>query len=141
MTYEGCCVINTGAMLRVDQGDGRGRYTSAWWEWDCRNREGREIVVGIADREEGPRKEKKENKRRVVEQLGLSEMLDNSRARHGARDELDLEEPIPETQAEGGQLEDTQVMRTEAESQMESQFESQIDKEDEGFGDDMLMDV
>ena len=137
VTYEGCCVINTGTMLRVDQGDGRGRYTSAWWEWDCRNREGREIVVGITDREEGPRKEKKERKRRVVEQSGLTEIAEKSGSRHGPRDEPELEEPIPETQAEESQLEETQAMRIETKSQMESQ----IDREDDGFGDDMLMDL
>ena len=71
VTYEGCCVINTGSLLRVDQGDGgRGRYTAAWWEWDCGMREGSEVVVGITERqprETAGAKEKKERKRKVVE--------------------------------------------------------------------------
>ena len=136
VTYEGCCVINTGSMLRVDQGDGRGRYTGAWWEWDCRNREGREVVVGITDREETLRKEKKERKRKVVEKSGVPQMAEK-RGGNDERDEPDLEEPIPETQAEESQLEETQIQGTELQSQMESQ----LDMEDDGFGNDMLVDV
>jgi hypothetical protein len=73
VTYEGCCVINTGSLLRVDQGDGRGRYTAAWWEWDCGVREGKEIIVGITDRaEKEPAKEKKERKRKVGGENGIT---------------------------------------------------------------------
>ena len=130
-------MINTGSMLRVDQGDGRGRYTGAWWEWDCRNREGKEIVVGLTDREEGLRKEKKERKRKVVEKYGLSGIPEKSGG-YDEKDEQELEEPIPETQA---QLEETQIQGTTPESQGDDQTESQMNMEDDGFGDDMLVDV
>src|SRR5271170_402770 len=71
VTYEGCCVINTGSLLRVDQGDGRGRYTAAWWEWDCGTREGKEIIIGITERPEREAvvKEKKERKKKIVEKV------------------------------------------------------------------------
>jgi hypothetical protein len=70
VTYEGCCVINTGTILRVDQGDGRGRYAGAWWEWDCGLREANEVVVGIVEREEKERgKEKKERKKKNVDKV------------------------------------------------------------------------
>lgn len=65
-------MINTGSMLRVDQGDGRGRYTATCWEWDCGMREGKEVVMEITDREErGVEREKK--KKRVVEKSVRSE--------------------------------------------------------------------
>ena len=103
VTYEGCCVINAGSTLRVDQGEGRGRYTAAWWEWDCGNREGKEIVVGISERvEREAAKEKKERKRKVMEknvQLG-NRRLDNGRTVDQMLEEVELE-----TQVEDGQVE------------------------------------
>jgi hypothetical protein len=60
-------------MLRVDKGDGRGRYTAGWWEWDCGAREGRELVVGMTekpDREEGAATEKRERKKRGGQKTG-----------------------------------------------------------------------
>jgi hypothetical protein len=92
-------VINIGSLLRVDQRDGRGRYTATWWEWDCGIREGKEIIVGITDREgKEPNKEKRERKRKVVDKRGH---LDNgvsggSRSKHPPG----LEDVVPETQVE-----------------------------------------
>ena len=103
VTYEGCCVINTGSLLRVDQREGRGRYTAAWWEWDCGNREGKEIVVGINERvEREPAKEKKERKRKVVEKNGQLEnaQSDNRRLELGRKNDRMLEEVEFETQIE-----------------------------------------
>lgn len=147
VTYEGCCVINTGAMLRVDQGDGngRGRYTGAWWEWDCRSREGREVVVGITEREEGSRKQKgkKERRRKVVEKAALAGAVAKNDGidERDEGDEPELEEPIPETQAVESQFGGTQVQESRLEGQEESQIKSQTDMEDDGFEDDMLVDV
>ena len=67
ITYEGCCVINIGRLFRVDHGDGRGRYTVAWWEWNCGKREANEVTVGITEREDEAGKEKKERKRKAME--------------------------------------------------------------------------
>jgi len=75
VTYEGCSVINIGSMLRVDKGDGRGRYTAAWWEWDCGTREGQEVMVNVTEKpdqqhesEDGNvTREKRERKKRNVE--------------------------------------------------------------------------
>lgn len=104
VTYEGCCVINTGSLLRVDQGEGRGRYTAAWWEWDCGNREGKEIVVGISERvEREPVKEKKDRKRRVVERNGQQENA-QSRLEIGRKDDRMLEVES-ETQIEESEFE------------------------------------
>ena len=103
VTYEGCCVINTGSLLRVDQGDGRGRYTSAWWEWDCGVREGKEVIVGITERvnNRDPVKEKKERKRKVVK---------NGRVDSGPRDSRNLDDVMAETQVDenhiDGEMED-----------------------------------
>ena len=62
-------MINTGSLLRVDRGDGRGRYAAAWWEWDCGLREGSEIVAGITERQQKKPavKEKKERRRNALE--------------------------------------------------------------------------
>lgn len=138
VTYEGCCVINTGSILRVDQGDGRGRYTGVWWEWDCRNREGREVVVGITDREMASSgKGKKEKKRKVVERSGLVEIAEKSGG-NDKRDETNLEELVTETQGEESRLDESQAVQG---TEFESQIESQIDMEDDAFEEDMLMDV
>ena len=116
VTYEGCCVINTGSLLRVDQGDGgRGRYTAAWWEWDCGMREGSEVVVGITERQSkdgAATKEKKERKRKVVEKI----VRDDSGVRGGpslGKDDRSSR-VVLETQVEESQLEEDQ-----GETQME----------------------
>lgn len=99
VTYEGCCVINTGSLLRVDQGDGRGRYTAAWWEWDCGMREGKEVVVEITDREgKEPTKEKRERKRKTVDKRGHAEngVSGGNEDKHPSA----LEDVVPETQVE-----------------------------------------
>ena len=115
VTYEGCCVINTGSMLRVEQGDGRGRYAGAWWEWDCGVREGREVIVGITEREDRlGGKEKMGRKKKVVDNVGRIEDV-------GMNDLAVVEQAIPDTQVE------------------ESQKESQM--EDGEFEEDMLVDV
>jgi hypothetical protein len=60
-------------MLRVDKGDGRGRYTAGWWEWDCGTREGRELVVGMtekSDKEDPAGAEKRERRKRGAPKAG-----------------------------------------------------------------------
>ena len=105
VTYEGCCVINTGSLLRVDQGAGRGRYTAAWWEWDCGNREGKEIVVGISERaEREPAKEKKDRKRKIVDKNGENARSDKKRLEIGRKDDRMLDEAEFETQIEESKL-------------------------------------
>jgi hypothetical protein len=111
VTYEGCCVINTGTLLRVDQGDGRGRYAGAWWEWDCGLREGREVIIGITDKEEKERvKEKKERKKKVVEKAGTDnyEKWGAPPDRPTTSKTTNAENPIPETQenVEDSQMDD-----------------------------------
>jgi hypothetical protein len=120
--YEGCCVINTGSFLRMEQMEGRGRYTAAWWEWDCGSREGKEISVGTVEREDTQRgKERKEGKKRSVEKPRQSGGNKGSRL---------VKETIEETQLEGV-ADETQVEDDERDS----------DVEGEEFEGDMLMDV
>jgi hypothetical protein len=103
VTYEGCSVINIGAFFRVDRGDGRGRYTAAWWEWDCGNREAKEVLVGITEREESEAgKEKKERKRKAVEK----ERIKGPRNVDSQLQGENLDEVIIETQIEESQLGD-----------------------------------
>lgn len=105
VTYEGCCVINIGSLLRVDQGEGRGRYTATWWEWDCGNREGKEIVVGVSERvPKEPAKEKKERRRKIVEKNGENAHLDKKRFEIGRKDDRMLDEAELETQIEESKL-------------------------------------
>ena len=97
-------MINTGSLLRVDQGDGRGRYTASWWEWDCGVREGKEIIVGVSERAEKEMvKEKKEKKRRIEKIAGLE---------NGRKESRIVEDVVLETQ-------ETHVTETQLESQME----------------------
>ena len=122
VTYEGCSVINTGRMLRVEaKEDGRARYSACWWEWDCGVREGREMVVGITAREERrpeKEKEKRERKKRVVEKNGLLQAAVTNRT------DVREDERIPERNVE----EDTQVMEmTISETRLEMHDESQME--------------
>jgi hypothetical protein len=107
--YEGCCVINTGSFLRVEQMEGRGWYTGAWWEWDCGSREGREIIVGIMEREDIQRaNEKKERKKRSVEkpiELGSNKGIGL------------IKETMEETQFEDG-ADETRVVEDDRDSGM-----------------------
>lgn len=124
VTYEGCCVINTGSLLRVDQGDGRGRYTAAWWEWDCGSREGNEIVVGIAERQHkdtaAVAKEKKERKRTVVEK-NVREEETGVRGPSLGKDDR-RSRVVLETQVEESQVDD------QVETQMEDiDYEEEMD--------------
>jgi len=107
VTYEGCCVINTGSLLRVDQGDGRGRYTAAWWEWDCGLREGNEIVIGITERQNkdtaAMAKETKERKRKIVEKNVREDIgvKGPSLGNDDRRSRVVLETQVEESQIEG----------------------------------------
>lgn len=131
VTYEGCCVINTGALLRVEQTEGRGRYAGAWWEWDCGLREGREVVVGITEREDNQRgKEKKERKKKVAEKPGKSNGNKDIRGAMTMVEETQVEEDVEETQVEDG-FDETQDNQIEDDTRME-------DEESEG---DMMEDV
>jgi hypothetical protein len=64
-------------MLRVDEGNGRGRYTAAWWEWDCGAREATEVVIGVKEKVDKHEVgnvtggERRERKKRNVDKGGV----------------------------------------------------------------------
>jgi hypothetical protein len=133
VTYEGCCVINTGALLRVEQTEGRGRYAGAWWEWDCGLREGREVVVGITERENTQgSKEKKERKKRVAVsgKPGRSDGGNSIKATMSIVEETQNEEDFQETQIEDD-FDQIQGDQNEDDTRME----------DEEFEGDIMTDV
>jgi hypothetical protein len=138
VTYEGCCVINTGALLRVDQGDGRGRYAGAWWEWNCGSREGREVVVGIVDREKEVGKEKKERRKKGGEKSGAGvwERMTTTAGKSKVVEEIIVEEVFGnETQEDNEETREDYYRETQ-----EELGETQMDEDPELDG-DMEVDV
>ena len=117
--YEGCCVINTGSFLRVEQMEGRGRYTGAWWEWDCGSREGKEIIVGIMEREDIQPGKEKERKKRSVEKpkgsggnkgIGLfKETIEETQLENGV-DEAPVEDDDRDSVMDGEEFEGDTLM-------------------------------
>jgi len=130
VTYEGCCVINIGSLLKVEAEGQRGRYAASWWEWDCGVREGREIRVALTDREEGSlgRLDKRERKRKS----GLTEGTE--RLGNGAREIGEHVEIENDRQVEELQIGETQVEETQAEEMFEREVEeSQVEVQMEGI--------
>lgn len=128
VTYEGCCVINTGTLLRVDQGDGRGRYAGAWWEWDCGSREGREVVVGIVDREKEVGKEKERRKKGGEKSgAGILEKMNTTAGKSKVVEEIIVEEVTGnDTQEDGEETREDYYRETQ-----EEQEETQMDEDPE----------
>ena len=106
MTYEGCSVINVGSLLRVESTGQRGRYAGSWWEWDCGLREGKEVSVGLMDREQGAlgKLDKRERKRKVERTEGRDGV--QKAAEKDGRVETQVEElQVSETQDESHNME------------------------------------
>ena len=147
-------------MLRVDKGDGRGRYTAAWWEWDCGTREGKEVVVSVTekpDQQHGygdanvTREKRERKKRNVAEGLKMGGIAGSVTARNlkaagmnGLTGEIDgvnggdmpienVHSPI-EDRPEQGLHSPMEDVRMEAQIE-DTRIESQI--EEVAFGDEI----
>jgi hypothetical protein len=108
-------VINVGTILRIEQTDGqRARFAAAWWEWDCGLREGRDVTLGLTDRGERRKVEKKERRKKVIERTALQEIVEDVAMGEEAEEETQV---IPETQV----LPDTQVL-PETQPDLDSQM-------------------